>query len=86
MKFNNTKKTTHMKTMLAIIAATLAAAGSANTPVSAYSSATTLDTRTQGFAILNAPAQVETRGLTFDISDEIELNTMKVVPTIVIIR
>ena len=76
-----------MKKSAVIIAASLAvSAALANAPVSAFSMQMSLDTRTQGAATLQTETQIDSRGMTFDISDEIDLNTMKRVPTLILVR
>ena len=70
------------------IAVLPAAANNPHTPISAVSPGMTLDTRTQGHGALEMKdaAAFDSRGLTFGYSDEIDLNTMRPVPTIIIVR
>ena len=75
-------------TILAALAIAVLPAAANNTPTSAVSPGMTLDTRTQGHGALEMKdaTALDSRGLTFDYSDEIDLNTMKPVPTIIIVR
>ena len=74
-----------MKKALVIIAL-LATSGKASNPISAYSLDTTLDTRTQGASVLTQGAQVDSRGLTFQLSVDITLDTRKPRATIILVR
>jgi len=69
-----------------VLSVLLATAGMANSPISAVSSGTTFDTRTQGVAILTQGAKVDSRGLTFDLSVDITLDTRIPRGTTILIR
>jgi len=58
----------------------------ADSPISAVSSGTTLDTRTQGASVLPQDATVDSRGLTFKLSVDIVLDTRKPRATIILVR
>ena len=45
-----------------------------------------VDMRTQGAGVLAVEAEVDSRGLTFDVSQDIVLNTKRVISTILILK
>jgi len=79
------KRRQEMKKALVIIAL-LTTSGMASNPISAYSLDTTLDTRTQGASVLTQGTQVDSRGLTFQLSVDITLDTRKPRATIILVR
>jgi hypothetical protein len=75
-----------MKRTLLLAAALLAGGGLADDPVTAVSAEMTFDTRTQGADALAEDAALDARGLTFDVSNDIWLNTKKIVGTMILLR
>jgi hypothetical protein len=75
-----------MKRTLLLTAALLAGGGRADDPFEAASAEMTLDTRTQGADALAEDAALDARGLTFDVSNDIWLNTKKIVGTMILLR
>jgi hypothetical protein len=75
-----------MKKTLFLTAALLAGGGRADDPSVAVSAEISLDTRTQGAAVLAEDAALDARGLTFDVSNDIWLNTKKIVGSMFLLR
>jgi len=69
--------------LIVLLFATVFAATAANVAASAD---ITLDTRTQGASTLAVETEIDSRGLTFDVSGEILLNTKKRLATLLFIR
>ena len=69
-----------------IMTALLATAATADIPSVAVSADITLDTQTQGAGVLAQDAAVDARGLTFDVSGDILLNTKVPYGTLIILR
>jgi hypothetical protein len=74
-----------MKKTLLLTAALLAGGGLADAPNVATSAEMTLDTRTQGADALAQDAALGARGLTFDVSNDIWLNTKKIPGTMILL-
>jgi hypothetical protein len=77
-----------MKKTLLLTAALLAGGGLADDPVESFTAASeemTLDTRTQGADVLAEDAVLDARGLTFDVSNDIWLNTKKIIGTMILL-
>jgi hypothetical protein len=74
-----------MKRTLLLAAALLAGGGRAGDPVTAVSAEMTFDTRTQGADVLAEDAEIDARGLSFDVSNDIWLNTKKIRGTMILL-
>jgi hypothetical protein len=67
-------------------AALLAGSGLAEAPAIAASNELALDTRTLSVAVLTEDAGLDSRSFTVDLSDDIRLNTKKIVGTAILVK